>query len=186
MRMRSEHFLSVLIVAALCVFSSTSVFSQEEEPPPQPPAAAQEEAPPEASLPDAPAEIEDQPATEPAAELKAADAGAKVSTSAGLRDPFWPIGYAPVSTNTMRRRKTDAPVVAPKVVEPPSWEEAIKSLEVKGIMKTASGAYVAVINGQVASEKEVVSAVFRDRTYSWTITKIDKSGIKFDRASISQ
>jgi hypothetical protein len=110
---------------------------------------------------------------------------ARAGESATLRDPFWPIGYSPVVPGSPQTNKS-LPKATARVEQPPKWDDALKSLEVRGIMKTSSGSYVAIVDGQVASEQEVISKSFLGKTYTWRITSISKAGIKFVRESVSR
>jgi hypothetical protein len=99
----------------------------------------------------------------------------------GTRDPFWPVGYVPPA-----EKKSDNP--APAEVETkvePQWDAAIKTLIIKGIMKSGTG-YVAVINEQVTGENDTISAVFESHTYSWRIVKINEKGVQFERRKLVQ
>jgi hypothetical protein len=106
----------------------------------------------------------------------------------GTRDPFWPVAYVPLSERKDDASKTTtagpAAVVAPRL-ESPQWDLALKTLIIKGVMKSGAG-YMAVINGQVTSEGDTISAVFKSRTYSWRIAKIGKEGVRFERLELAQ
>jgi len=104
---------------------------------------------------------------------------------AETRDPFWPVGYVPPAERKIDLPKTTntGPVV--EKLEPPQWDLALKTLSIKGVMKSGSG-YMAVINGQVTSENDTISAVFKNRTYSWRIAKIGKEGVRFERLELAQ
>jgi hypothetical protein len=101
------------------------------------------------------------------------------------RDPLWPVGYVPPV-----EKKADEPATAsqPDTVgqlEPPQWDVAIKTLVIKGIMKSGAS-YMAVINGQVTSENDTISTNFKGRTYSWRIAKISQKGVQFERLEPAQ
>jgi hypothetical protein len=190
----SKHLQLIRQMVALlllCACPPAVAQDDEEAPPSSTPPQEEEEAPAPLER-TAPSFTSDAISTD---ETAAADSDAPPASgtaprrneSASIRDPFWPIGYAPVVAGIPQKRTATTAVAAPpKVVEPPKWDEALKSLEVKGIMKTASGAYVAVVNGQVASEQEIISKNFLGKTYSWKISSISKAGIKFVRESVSQ
>jgi hypothetical protein len=115
-----------------------------------------------------------------------ADAPESVPRPLVTRDPFWPVGYVPPP-----EEKVDDSTTAPKSVadesqmEPLQWDAAIKALIIKGIMKSSAG-YLAVINGQVMSENDTISAVFKGRTYSWRVVKINRKGVQFERLEPAQ
>ncbi len=174
--MRRFQFISLIVC---CVVLSAG--AQEEPPAPRPGQAVE-------SLPgEPPQQIElavppnGAPSSEPVAEEPAA-------IPAGTRDPFWPVGYVPpVESKVDRSSWTNtgpAEVVETKI-QPPQWDLALKSLTIKGVMKAPSG-YMAVINGQVTSENDTVSTLFRGRTYSWRVAKIGKEGVRFERLELAQ
>jgi hypothetical protein len=169
-------------MALVVCCAAVSARAQEEEGAPQPGYAV------EASPGEQPViELSVQPDGAPAE----AAAPAPAPLPAGTRDPFWPVGYVPPSERKVVNQKTTtgttagpAGVVAPKL-EPPQWDLALKTLAIKGVMKSGAG-YMAVINGQVTSENETISTVFNDRTYSWRIAKIGKEGVRFERLELAQ
>jgi hypothetical protein len=101
---------------------------------------------------------------------------------AATRDPFWPVGYVPPP-----EKKTDNSELmkTASASESPQWDTAIKTLIIKGIMKSDVG-YVAVINEQVASENDTISTVFNSHTYSWRVAKISEKGVQFKRLDSAQ
>lgn len=136
----------------------------------------------------APVPPSDAPAPPPAASTGTSDAdtteGEGATAQAMARDPFWPVGFVPP-----KPKAADEPVVAdePEPERPLQWEDALKTLSVQGIMKTGSaGEYVAVINGQVVSAGETVSARYQEREYSWLIRKISNKGVSFERLTASR
>lgn len=166
--------ITALVVC--CFVMSAS--AQEEQEAPKPGYAVE-------ALPGEPQQIElsvppDGAPAEPTAEEPA-------PLSPQVRDPFWPVGYSPLSkTNDSVQRTTDEGVIAVvEKLEPPQWDLALKTLTIKGVMKSGSG-YMAVINGQVASENDTISAVFKKRTYSWRIAKIGKEGVRFERLELAE
>lgn len=103
------------------------------------------------------------------------------------RDPFWPVGYVPLSETNADLSGTTAGegAVVVEMLEPPQWDLALKTLTIKGIMKSGAG-YLAVINEQVTGENDTISTVFKDRTYSWRIAKIGKEGVRFERLDLAK
>jgi hypothetical protein len=166
------------ITALLVCCAAMSAGAQEEEGAPPRPGYAVEalpgEQPQQIELsvpPGAPAE--------PAAEAPA-------PLPPGTRDPFWPVGYVPPEEKPADEPRTTAskgPVV--EKLEPPQWDLALKTLTIKGVMKSGSG-YMAVINGQVTSENDTISTVFKKRSYSWRVAKIGKEGVRFERLELAE
>ena len=174
---------------ALAVCCATiSAEAQEEAAPPPQPGYAVEAVPGEPRPTESAAPAEGAPAEGAPAEAAPAEAPATEPALAApeTRDPFWPVGYIPPA-----ERKAEAPKetkgAGPAVVklEPPQWDLALKTLAIKGVMRSGSG-YMAVINGQVTSENDTISAVFKGRTYSWRIAKIGKEGVRFERLELAQ
>ena len=103
-----------------------------------------------------------------------------------LRDPFWPVGYKPPPPKSKTVKKTDEPT-KPVVVEiPPKWDEALKQVNVKGIMKKGAGGYMAVINNQICSEKDAISTVYDGRKYTWRIDSISAKGVSFSKLEVNK
>jgi hypothetical protein len=166
-----------IMALVVCCFAM-SAGAQEEAPPPQPGYAVEalpgEQPPQQIELTVSP----DGAPAEAAAEEP-------VTLPQGTRDPFWPVGYVPPSERKVEapRTKAEGPAAVVEVLEPPQWDLALKTLTIKGVMKSGAG-YMAVINGQVTSEGDTISAIFKKRTYSWRIAKIGKEGVRFERLEL--
>ena len=133
------------------------------EPAPLPPPAPDEPAAPEEPALPGPEERKEKPA---------------------LRDPFWPVGFEPV----VPKSAADEPgVVAATGVQSvqPLWEEALKTVTVRGIMKAGAAGYVAVVNGTVSSAGDTVALNYQGREYRWRIASIDERGVSFVRVEPS-
>ena len=106
------------------------------------------------------------------------------ATAAGMeqepavRDPFWPIGYLPPSLKPLVSTNTPPPAV---VDQPLKWDEAVKALAIKGVLKSGKGGYLAIINNQVMGPDDVISLIYQARRYSWKIESITPKGVKFER-----
>lgn len=103
-----------------------------------------------------------------------------------LRDPFWPVGYTPPKKDTGKKKAeiSDQPA-APAVVErPPRWDDALRTVSVRGIMSVGEGKYMAVVNDNVVSENDVVTINFEGRTYTWKIASISADGVKFQKLDV--
>ena len=100
------------------------------------------------------------------------------------RDPFWPVAYEPPPPP---QKKADS--VVSTTNEPPDnapsatllWEDALKTVEVRGIMKTGAGTYVAMVNGVVSSAGDRVAIQYKNRPYEWRIAAISERGVSFAR-----
>ena len=101
------------------------------------------------------------------------------------RDPFWPVGYIPPPDKVDDSTTNTSEHAVVVTQSEPLWDGAIKTLIVKGIMKSGAG-YIAVINGQLMSENDTISSVYKGRTYRWRIAKISEKGVQFERLELSQ
>ncbi len=110
------------------------------------------------------------------------------------RDPFWPVGYVPVSARKVtveKPRPTPKPSVAvkPKPVEPPKpvidWIAARRMLKVAGYAE-GNGVRSCFINGRLVSEGETVSLVKDRLRYTWRVTRIDRDPLnrKFEDLTV--
>ena len=160
-----KRYCQLMSLIVCCV--ALSAKAQDEEAPPANQAVK--------TLPGKPLEIE-QP-IQPTNALGEAIAPKSDSLPSETRDPFWPVGYVPPPEKNLETGATQP--------EPPQWDEAIKMLIINGIMKSGVG-YLAVINGQITSENDTVSAAFKGRTYNWRIVKISQKGVQFERLELTQ
>lgn len=141
---------------------------------------------PEAQADGAAAAAADDPAS-------AAPAGAidlSKLQSEKLRDPFWPVNYEPpppepkTPTGPTGVKKPTTPT--PVIEEAPRWDEALKTMVVKGVMKIAGGKYVAMIAGKVVGEGETVCTEYRGRKYCWKIGAVSERGVSFQRLGLDE
>ena len=108
-----------------------------------------------------------------------------------LRDPFWPVGYTPPRKEASKP-KNNVEVGSPSppqpvVVErPPRWDEALRTVSIKGIMSVGGGKFTAVVNDQIVNEEDTVSVVFEGRKYIWKVARISADGVKFQKLSVSK
>lgn len=88
-----------------------------------------------------------------------------------IRDPFWPIGYAPPSMSVGQSSPSDAAL--PQTVStnqaPPTLADIFK---IGGVMKK-DGKFYAIINGFTVQAGEVVSAVSGGEVYKFVVETID-------------
>lgn len=109
-----------------------------------------------------------------------------------LRDPFWPVGYTPPRKEPSKVAPTPdssepAQPAEPVVVErPPRWDDALRTVSIKGIMSVGAGKYMAVVNDQVVNEEDTVSVTFEGRRYTWKIARITADGVKFQKLTVSK
>ena len=145
------------------------------------PAFAQEAASPSQPSPTITVDL----STNPASPTSTGEPAAAVPAPAELRDPFWPVGYKPPPPKSKTAKRVEE-VAKPVIVEAaPKWDEALKLVNVKGIMKR-SGGYMAVINNQICSEKDTISTVYDGRKYTWRIGSIGERGVSFDKLESSK
>lgn len=110
-----------------------------------------------------------------------------------VRDPFWPVGYVP--------RKPARQLVKPKAAEAaktaipdaarlPLWDEARRSLDVRGISLIArdkdSGRpkFIAIIAGRLTEAGDTVSTTFENRIYRWRVVTIDRAGVTLQKMDV--
>lgn len=105
-----------------------------------------------------------------------------------LRDPFWPVGYTPPKKDTGKKKTevTEQPAALPVVERPPRWDDALRTVSVKGIMSVGGGKYMAVVNDNVVCENDVVTINFEGRTYTWKIASISADGVKFQKLDVTK
>lgn len=171
------------IIIGLCMFYTAPLRAQEDvSPEERPPAETPPEyVPPPESYSD-PAENIAPAGTGADEEMPPplSEASSRLAQSMMLRDPFWPVSYKPKAV--VQPGKTAATPAAP-VVETPQWDDAMKLLVVRGIMKTPAG-YIANIDGQIIVQGETVSASYAGRKYTWKIESINASGVSFQRLQV--
>ena len=104
------------------------------------------------------------------------------SDSARLRDPFWPVGYAPPTPEQMA--KASAPVV---VVEEKLPDVQWPALPVRGRSKAPDGTYRVLIEGVgIVGENKVVAIRRDDYRFLWRIVRIDERGVQSKRLGFSK
>ena len=96
-----------------------------------------------------------------------------------LRDPFWPVGWAPPNFGQIGTDEDARNALA-------RWEEARKLLQVTGLSRGANGKYVAILKGiGVVQEGQTVSVNHGDLTYRWRIASINSRGIVPEKVGAS-
>jgi hypothetical protein len=92
-----------------------------------------------------------------------------------LRDPFWPVGWAPPNFGQIGIEEGDRNALA-------KWAEARKQLLVTGLSRGADGKFVAILKGiGVVQEGDTVSVNYGDLTYKWRLRSISSDGIDPER-----
>jgi hypothetical protein len=92
-----------------------------------------------------------------------------------LRDPFWPVGWAPANFGQIGVEEGGQEALA-------KWEEARKLLKMSGMSRTADGRYAAILKGiGVVQEGDTVSVNYGDLVYRWRVCAITSSGINTEK-----
>jgi hypothetical protein len=193
------RFLSILLFLVLPCFSlSPSASAQPSEGEVvSPPAEPRDDGQGTAAGQEAPAVAPPQETAQPSPDIPSGGTEPATTTLPDLskldpfkvRDPFWPVGYAPAAPEPVPTPGTSLPkptAPPPKIEEPPKWDEALKALVVKGVMKAGPTSYVAIINGQVVGERDSVSAVFEGKMYHWKVKSISAKGASFVRLEVNE
>lgn len=125
-----------------------------------------------------------------------AEAVAAEEEDESLRDPFWPIGY--VSSNAPPRRTTGgtgqgglSPTNKVELPPPPAeeWTKARERLQqsIRGFSrvtgKKGTIKYIALIQEKWREEGDEVEVVFDGTRYCWSITGIEKNGLKLEKGN---
>ncbi len=105
---------------------------------------------------------------------------AKENVVSVKRDPFWPVGYTPEGEG-------DPTEITPKqgVGSSDDWDEAMKQVIINGVSSRADNEYIAVINNEVKSVGESVSAWLGGTRYTWVVDSITPPGsVKLRRHAV--
>lgn len=95
-----------------------------------------------------------------------------------IRDPFWPIGWAPKDWGK------DMDEVK-KITGLRKWSSAAAKIKLTGISKSR-GKYFAVIKGQGLKEKgDIISVTHMGLVYRWTIKDITVHGIVPEKLDVT-
>ncbi len=95
------------------------------------------------------------------------------------RDPFWPVGYTPPppSPSTSRTNETGSEAGTPDP-EPPDRVVEWPTLSVKGITRSGSGRYMAMLDGfGLVEGGETVSVVRNGFRFRWVILSVTNQGV---------
>lgn len=160
-------------------------------------AAAQMPAPP--VFPSSEPRVETPSPVPPVEEAEPVAAVGKAQAEAGrveeaaaeprVRDPFWPVGYAPLPPGTDPEQteaawKPVGPVgqTPPKPLPlPDQWEKARAALTIRGISRMGSGGVKAFINGRFVGEGDVVEQMLAGARYRWRVRTIGERAIELQQ-----
>jgi len=102
----------------------------------------------------------------------------ETDAEATVRDPFWPVGYAPAPEKPTQEIAVKTPPKPPpvkRVVEPPKpvvdWKAARGALKVSGYAE-ANGIRRCFVNGKLVSEGETVTLAHTGLRYAWRVVRI--------------
>jgi hypothetical protein len=128
----------------------------------------------QASVP--PDAVEPVPPTDPA------DANPlPVTTRADrFRDPFWPVGWEPdVYGLAGRSGSRNAGGIR-------LWQDAMRRVDITGLIRTADGAYLANVRGVgVVEVGDIIWVDYDGMTYKWRVRAITERGIVPERVGVS-
>lgn len=177
-----------VVLVGLCLWG-TGLAAQQPMPPMMPPPPAM----PGMAVPETP---QGQTAADQVAPVQGDEAGgAPVS---GLRDPFWPVGYAPKAIKkvpTVNKAGDPVPVseqpeVAPEPVHVPQWDEARRKIDIRGISligrdkDTGKPKYLAMVAGKLVEEGAVVTLAYNEHVYRWKVVGISANGVSFQKLDV--
>ena len=112
------------------------------------------------------------------------------------RDPFWPVGFVPVSSERTPARVVSVPGIPvagatePETIRQPEWEQARQHLNLRGLSSagrdkiTGKPHYVAVMAGRIAEEGDIVSVVYEGRVYRWKVVAIGANGVSLVKLDV--
>ncbi len=111
-------------------------------------------------------------------DVKTGTNNAKKGHAAVKRDPFWPVGYMPISTQNSSEESSVASTGG-------SWQKAMKNVVINGVSSSAESEYYAVINGELKSVGDTVSVRLDGSVYTWAVDSIEPPGsVKLRRVSV--
>jgi hypothetical protein len=112
------------------------------------------------------------------------------------RDPFWPVGYAPV-----RREKPTASEMAGTATvmtdpglaaKPVAWEQARAQLDMRGVSSigrdktTGKQRFVAVMAGKLIEEGNIVSIAYEGQVYRWRAVSVTATGVQLVKLDVRE
>jgi len=100
------------------------------------------------------------------------------TSSAVVRDPFWPVGHKPEPDAVTTTGKTPKGKV--------DWNKAMKQVVINGVSSRAGGGYVAIVNNEVRRVGESFSIRYGGVLYTWKVASIAPPGSVKLRRVIAQ
>jgi len=110
-----------------------------------------------------------------------------------LRDPFWPVGYVPkkiIKPQVVPTTPDTVKTVIPDSARIPLWDEARKSLDIRGISMigrdkvTGRSRNLAMIGGRLVEAGDVISVSYENRLYRWKVVEIDRTGVELQKLDV--
>lgn len=107
-----------------------------------------------------------------------------------LRDPFWPLGYDPVSENSGLEGddKSEDEIERDKGKLERSWSRAQDMIVISGLSRMGSEGYFAIINNQMVTDGDTISIKSNDGIFVWKVSRISAEGVELKRmqANVAQ
>lgn len=101
-----------------------------------------------------------------------------------LRDPFWPVGFRPPTpVVSVERKPSGEEAQTNALVSQIDWDGAREQLMVQGVVRQASGGYMAVVNGQILEQGSEIEIVWNGVRYRWAVSQVTERGVSFARRS---
>jgi hypothetical protein len=137
----------------------------------------------------APAETAETKKAPPAESTAAPVAAQKIPIEKPLRDPFWPVGYAPAAAAAVVFIDTpDGPKPRPENLKP-DWNTAEKQLSISGVVVDHTGKRptFAIVNGAIITVGDGLTLESRRFTYIWKVKGITReNGLQLTRKRANQ
>lgn len=98
-----------------------------------------------------------------------------------FKDPFWPIGFRPISPD-----EPSPDEITQAVVMEDMWNEALEKISVKGVFKVRGKdgkvSYAAIINNATVRENQVLRVNVKDTIFRIRVKSISmEEGVKLER-----
>jgi hypothetical protein len=97
-----------------------------------------------------------------------------------LRDPFWVVGWQPPTFGlAIPTADNDQGGIR-------KWQNALRRIEISGLIRTADGSYLANVKGVgVVETGDLIWVDYDAMTYKWRVRAITKKGIVPERVSVT-
>jgi hypothetical protein len=117
------------------------------------------------------------------------------STPLARRDPFWPLGYAPVSVGVVTNvpvvpppsTNSPPPVVVAKVVTPEDWAAAEEEVGIRPPRYSLGGRggtdNFVLVGGRIKSKGDLVLFEKDGVRFTWLVASISRDDVMFERRS---